>query len=71
MTCQKAFEIDLAAFLADATGPAFAELRQHYPQCDVCSAEVRAWTELHTQLEAGAGRPNGSHPAEELLLQFE
>jgi hypothetical protein len=70
MGCRKAFEVDLPAFLAEARQPEFAEFREHYPRCPDCSAEVRAWTEVHLLLEAG-GPGADAHPAEELLLQFE
>ena len=70
MGCRKAFEVDLPAFLAEATRPEFAEFREHYPQCRDCSAEVRAWTEVHLLLVAG-GPGADAHPTEERLLQFE
>jgi hypothetical protein len=76
MSCRKAFEADIAAFLLDPGGPEWAELRGHYPRCPDCATEIRAWTELHTLLESGAPGPaaveaGSAHPDEELLLQFE
>ncbi len=68
MSCQQTQEIDLMSFLADARSSAFAGFRQHYPTCAECSAEVRAWTELHLLLSATGG---AAHPAEEQLLRFE
>ncbi len=56
------------SFLADARSSEFAGFRQHYPTCAECSAEVRAWTELHLLLDATGG---AGHPAEEQLLRFE
>ncbi len=66
MTCRRALDLDLADFVSDAARPEWAEFRAHYPRCAECSAEVRAWTELHLSLRA-----SGDHPAEELLLRFE
>jgi hypothetical protein len=71
MTCRRAFEIDLAGFLRDPASAEFAEFRAHYPRCADCSAEVRIWTELHLQLQSGGAVAEASHPAEEVLLQFE
>ena len=66
MSCRRAFDLDLADFVAGSTRPEWTEFRAHYPGCADCSAEVRAWTELHLLLQ-----PPGAHPAEELLLRFE
>ncbi len=56
------------SFLADARSSEFAGFRQHYPTCAECSAEVRAWTELHLLLGTTGG---AGHPAEAQLLRFE
>src|SRR5207253_10554908 len=53
-------------FVAGSARPEWAEFRAHYARCAACSAEVRAWTELHLLLQAPA-----AHPAEELLHRFE
>jgi len=66
MSCRRAFEVDLADFVASSARPEWAEFRAHYARCAECSAEVRAWTELHLLLQ-----PPAAHPAEELLLRFE
>src|SRR3989442_626813 len=66
MSCRRAFDLDLADFVAGSTRPEWAEFRAHYARCAECSAEVRAWTELHLLLQ-----PPAAHPAEELLLRFE
>ena len=66
MSCRRAFDLDLADFVAGSARPEWAEYRAHYARCAECSAEVRAWTELHLLLQ-----PPGAHPAEELLLRFE
>ena len=68
VSCQQTQEIDLMSFLADARSNEFAGFRQHYPTCAECSAEVRAWTELHLLLDATGG---AGHPAEAQLLRFE
>ena len=66
MSCRRAFDLDLADFVAGSARPEWAEFRAHYARCAACSAEVRAWTELHLLLQ-----PPAAHPAEELLLRFE
>jgi len=66
MSCRRAFDLDLADFVASSARPGWAEFRAHYARCAECSAEVRAWTELHLLLQ-----PPAAHPAEELLLRFE
>src|SRR5437899_1641119 len=66
MSCRRAFDVDLADFVAGSTRPEWAEFRAHYARCAECSAEVRAWTELHLLLQAPA-----AHPAEAVLLRFE
>jgi hypothetical protein len=71
MSCRRAFEIDLAAFLSGAGRDEFADFRGHYPVCPECSAEIRAWTDLHTLLQAGSAGPNGGHPEPEVLLRYE
>ena len=68
MSCRRAFEIDLAGFLAEPRADAFAGFREHYPRCAACAAEVRAWTELHLRLASGA--PAG-HPEPAKLLRYE
>lgn len=69
MSCRRAYEIDLPAFLEDASGPAFADFRAHYPGCAACAAEVRAWTELDLQLRTAV--PGGaSHPEPERLAAY-
>ena len=66
MSCRRAFDLDLVDFVAGSARPEWAEFRAHYARCAECSAEVRAWTELHLLLQ-----PPAAHPAEELLLRFE
>src|SRR5947199_8359019 len=66
MSCRRAFDLDLADFVAGSARPEWAEFRAHYARCAECSAEVRAWTELHLLLQAP-----GAHPAEAMLLRFE
>ncbi len=66
MSCRRAYDIDLAAFLADPRDPAHGDFREHYPRCAACAAEVRAWSEVE-----GLLRPPEAHPAPEKLLAFE
>lgn len=64
MSCRRAFEIDLAAFLASPRDAAWDDFRAHYPTCPACAAEVAAWTELETRLGADA------HPEPAVLLRW-
>lgn len=68
MSCGRAFEIDLAAFLEGGREGELADFREHYPTCAACSAEIRAWTELHLGLGGG---PESVHPTPETLLRLE
>ena len=61
MTCGKAFEVDLAAFLLEPRSGEWDAFRAHYPSCPECAAEVAAWTTLGTQL-------GSSHPTPDALL---
>ncbi len=70
MSCRRAFEIDLAGFLAEPRAEGFAGFRDHYPRCRECSAEVRAWTELDQQLRAHAGS-GAAHPSASLLARYD
>jgi len=63
MSCRRSLEVDLAGFLADPRAEAHRAFRAHYPRCSVCSAEVRAWTELH-------GRLAPEHPEPERLARY-
>ncbi|MCW5893952.1 MAG: zf-HC2 domain-containing protein, partial [bacterium] len=64
MSCRRAFDIDLAAFLAAPRDAAWDAFRAHYPTCPACAAEVAAWTELGDRLGADA------HPEPALLLRW-
>lgn len=50
MTCRRAFEIDVAAFVVDPRDPAWDDFRAHYPRCADCAAEVSAWSALQASL---------------------
>ncbi|TDJ16723.1 MAG: hypothetical protein E2O69_09985 [Deltaproteobacteria bacterium] len=63
MSCDRSRQIELADFLDDPRAASFRNFRGHYPRCAECSAEVRAWTELHQALQ-----PN--HPDPEQLAQY-
>ena len=68
MSCRRAFELDLAEFVADPRASEFEAFLEHYPTCAECSAELRAWTELEAQLR---GEGASAHPDEATLLRFE
>ncbi len=67
MSCRRAFEVDLPAFLAEPGRPEHAGFRAHYALCAECAAEVAAWTEL----EASLGGVGAAHPEPAALLRFE
>jgi len=69
MSCRRAFDIDLVAFVDDARAAGWADFRAHYPECAECAAEVRVWTELHEGLHAG-GAGASAHPAPERLVEY-
>jgi hypothetical protein len=71
MSCGKAREIDLAAYLVEPDRPEWAEFRQHYPTCADCAEEVAAWTSIEASLRAAGDRSQEAHPAVELLARFE
>ncbi len=67
MACRRIETLDLPAFLNEPEAAAFDDFRSHYPGCPECSAEVRAWTELHLQLHAEAD----DHPSVDELLRIQ
>ncbi len=70
MSCQRAFEIDLAEFLHGGTQDD-SLFREHYPVCPECALEVRAWTDLHVLLQVREDGSGNGHPEPELLLQYQ
>jgi hypothetical protein len=70
VSCSKAAEIDITAFLADAKAPEWEAFRAHFPSCPDCAREVARWTRIETALAEAAGAGDG-HPAEEALLLYE
>jgi anti-sigma factor RsiW len=71
MSCRKAQEIDLAAYLVDPDQPAWTEFREHYPTCPDCAEEVAAWASIEASLRAAGDRGQEAHPAVEILARFE
>ena len=71
MSCGKAQEIDLAAYLVDPDRPEWAEFREHYPTCPDCAEEVAAWNRIEASLRSAGDPQQGAHPAVELLARFE
>ncbi len=69
VSCDRAQQIDLLSFASEPAGEGFAAFRQHYPLCPQCSAEVRAWHELHLALQDSGGAR--AHPGAETLARFE
>ena len=71
MSCEKAREIDLAAYLVDPDLPEWAEFREHYPSCPDCAEEVAAWSRIEASLRSTRDPRQEAHPAVELLARFE
>ena len=69
--CHKADEVDLAAVLTEPQNPEWEAFRQHYPQCEACSAEVYQWTNLENILRTMGKEIPATHPSEERLEQFQ
>lgn len=63
MSCRRAYELDLTAFLEDPRDAAWDDFRAHYPRCPECAPEVAAWTSLHAALAS-------RHPEPAELLQW-
>jgi hypothetical protein len=63
MTCRRAWELDLPAFVIDPRDPAWADFRAHYPRCAECAAEVAVWSALQATLAE-------RHPEPEELLRW-
>ncbi len=64
MSCRRAFDVDLAAYLVEPRAAAWDDFREHWPRCADCAAEVAAWTALQARL-GSAG-----HPDPERLLRW-
>jgi anti-sigma factor RsiW len=71
MSCEKAKEIDLAAYLVDPDLPEWAEFREHYPTCPGCAEEVAAWNRIEASLRSAGDPQQEAHPAAPLLARFE
>lgn len=63
MSCRRAFELDLSAYLVDPRAAEWTDFRDHWPTCADCAAEVAAWTALLARL-------GPSHPDAEVLLRW-
>lgn len=75
MSCQRAEEIDLTAFLADRRGDEWAAFRDHYPRCAECARAVAQLSALESALrasggEADSGGGGASHIDEDDLLAY-
>ncbi len=71
MSCRKALELDLAAYLAEPDGGQWEEFRAHYPGCAECSKELAIWTRLETSMRSTVAAGAPAHPSSELLAQFD
>ena len=73
MSCARAREIDVEAFLIDSSGDAFADFRAHYPGCADCSAAVADWLALDLALRDVVATDEGvarEHPAADRLAAY-
>ena len=43
MSCRRAFDVDVAEFLARSSAPEFSDFREHYPRCPDCAPEMRTF----------------------------
>jgi hypothetical protein len=68
MRCPRTREIDWAAYQAEPTADAWAEVRAHYPTCPDCSREVERLTRMRLAL---AETEPPAHPSEEELLAYD
>jgi len=71
MTCRRASDVDLAAYLVESDAPEWAEFRSHFPDCADCSEQVAAWTRTEASLRASAEASAVKHTPADLLAQFE
>jgi hypothetical protein len=75
MTCGKAFDIDVAAFVRAPAAPEWGDFRTHYPHCPTCAGEVRVWAEFEAVADADIGpgldSAPAAHPAPADLLAFD
>ena len=71
MSCERAREIDLAAYLVDRGAAEFADFRAHYPRCRDCSRAMADWLGLVATLEEAGGMSGASHPSAAQLLAIE
>jgi hypothetical protein len=69
MTCQRARDVEMAAYLADPTSSEWREFRAHFPECEDCSRVVAEWTAFETTLEAG-GAGGDAHPDPEKIATW-
>jgi len=73
MTCRRARDIDIEAFLIDSAAEGQAEFRTHYPDCVDCSAAVARWSAFDLAVRSTPspeGVAMGAHPALERLEQL-
>jgi hypothetical protein len=72
MSCSRARDLDLAAYLIDPADPEWSDFRGHYPTCADCSAALQTWTKLERALRARAPEgAQGPHPEPAQLEAFD
>jgi len=70
MTCRRARDIDVEAFLIDSAAEGQAQFRTHYPDCADCSAAVAHWSAFDLavrSMPSPEGVAMGAHPGVERL----
>jgi hypothetical protein len=68
--CERASELDPAAYLAEPGARRWAEFRGHYPACADCSLAVAGWSRLENALRTQADSPASAHPENALLARL-
>jgi len=71
VSCPRCDETDFAAFAADPRAPEWSALRDHYPRCAECAAEVARWSRLTGALAGAGDAARSAHPAEAQLLAYQ
>jgi hypothetical protein len=69
--CEKASQLDPAAYLAEPEDPRWAEFRSHFPVCPDCSREVAGWNRIEQGLRAQGEPAPIAHPNNALLASLQ
>lgn len=70
MRCDKASQLDPAAYLAEPGDLRWAQFRAHYPSCPDCSLAVAGWSRIEDALRSKASSPAVAHLENALLASL-